>query len=511
MSTRQNKAKTLTEKIWGSDFLSSLPAKWRMSLKVIRTKTPGVPNNTDPDGGGDVLDSQVVTNRTNELEKTTTELDPDIGTLVDKDTNQAKQIVTRTETFVSAGATPDTPTATKDVKFENVGAGKVIQTVEEVGSVFDAKTYEKQRPDNIPERFKASTPAITEKHTVTGTATVPSLSTGDIEKSERQVNSFVKETSVTNRDIGSLSTLNGQEIQPRLGLTLPFTEEVEIEGFSGGAVTEVEPLGATLVKLKTYTTSGLLTYSKIFVGMTRLEVPPVLTDLDPFFDYREGGGDFTGTTGDCHWAGAGSWSYSLRGEGQGSAAVVAHVKHSVQQKWGGYTQTQRVVFFLTPPVSAANITTKLTTLLGATVSFMPSFDPTSVSVLLVSNAVSLRAEAQEHVQDGGSGDDNEEHSEYGGSGSSREHSLTIESLNIPPTLHSSFSGTVSDGFSLGASASADAGSESSSPGSEAVTAFVEITGPASTPTTLPTGLHIVALDPEIFYDKIMYHAEVVNM
>jgi hypothetical protein len=480
-----------------------------------------VPNDVGPETLSDtIIESKVETDQTGERQRKTVKKKSGNIILSAIRTNDQGQPVQVTRTLYPTGTTPATPSATQSVAVHDLGNGWSIQEVGVEGTyvdgtftpgVFSGSVFERELPITIPERFRDTNSVITTRTDESGTAVDPTLSGNEVKETQEQLTINKKRTTIVTYAPTVPQTRNGQDLE-RQGFVLPYEDRLENSGASlGNANTSVTPLSSSKDNAKEYDTSGLLTYSKIFVGMTRLEVPPVLTDLDPFFDYREGAGDFTSSVGDCHWDVAGSWSYSLRGEGQGSAAVVAHVKHSVQQKWGGYTKTQRVVFFLTPPVIASDITTKLTALLGSTVAFMPSFDPTSISVLLVSNAVSLRAEAQEHVQDGGSGATAEEHSEYGGSGSSREHSLTIESLNIPPTLHSSVSGTSSDGFSLGASASADAGSESSSPGSEAVSASVEITGPASSPTALPTGLHIVALDSEIFYDKIMYHAEVVNM
>jgi hypothetical protein len=73
---RKVDARTLTEKIWGSDFIASIPEGWRTALKYLRLKTPGVNNDTNPDTLTQTLvTSQVTTNRINELEKETVMLD----------------------------------------------------------------------------------------------------------------------------------------------------------------------------------------------------------------------------------------------------------------------------------------------------------------------------------------------------------------------------------------------------------------------------------------------------
>lgn len=75
-------ARTLTERVWGQSWIEAIPLKWRSALKYLTVKTPGVDNSTIPDeiGGTDgVINSQVVTNRINELEKTTSRLDGGIS------------------------------------------------------------------------------------------------------------------------------------------------------------------------------------------------------------------------------------------------------------------------------------------------------------------------------------------------------------------------------------------------------------------------------------------------
>jgi hypothetical protein len=84
MGDKQNPARTLTEKVWGTNFLDSIPAEWKSALRLLREKTPGVKNGSDPDTPT-VIDpdnleaeiiatSQVTTNRINELEKETTKI-----------------------------------------------------------------------------------------------------------------------------------------------------------------------------------------------------------------------------------------------------------------------------------------------------------------------------------------------------------------------------------------------------------------------------------------------------
>jgi hypothetical protein len=85
-------ARTLVEKRWGSSFLESIPIGWRVGLRTILRKTPGVENGTDPDAIVDpIVTSEVVTGRTNELEKNTTELDAEISTATEHGQQRNRQ------------------------------------------------------------------------------------------------------------------------------------------------------------------------------------------------------------------------------------------------------------------------------------------------------------------------------------------------------------------------------------------------------------------------------------
>jgi hypothetical protein len=518
MSTRQNKAKTLTEKIWGSDFLSSLPAKWRMSLKVIRTKTPGVPNNTDPDGGGDVLDSQVVTNRTNELEKTTTELDPDIGTLVDRDTNQVKQIVTRTETFVSAGATPDTPTATKDVKFENVGAGKVIQTVEEVPSVFDSALYEKRREDTVPEKFKTSIPAVTTKHIITGTASAPTLATGDLYRSQQQITMLTYELTITNRDISSLPTLEGQKYDEELNVLIPYTEQVVAAGSAlGNNATEVTPLGGGLDLVTIYDltaiASAFATFQLVFPSKANLDLPDVLYDLELINEEHSGEGNSSTPIFSGFWSGAGSWSITPSGTATGSQAVTPELIPTIEPTYGNRKSTTRLVFLLPMPVTNADVLGKVAAIIGASVTDWPDFRPQPVHAVLTGRQISLQVHASYHVQDGGSGASNEEHSESFVRGFSTEVGMIIKTKEIGSTIHGNlgpFNPYTIASFDL----TADAYYDSETQTTPAVSTSVEVRGAGSTggQTTIPaTGKHLLDSNGAPYrFNHAMIHAEVFD-
>lgn len=74
-------AKQLTDQFWGQNFIDAIPLKFRSALKYFNIKIPGVSNDTQPDeiGVDGVINSQVVTGRDNEREKTTSKLDGSVA------------------------------------------------------------------------------------------------------------------------------------------------------------------------------------------------------------------------------------------------------------------------------------------------------------------------------------------------------------------------------------------------------------------------------------------------
>ena len=120
--------------------------------------------------------------------------------LTQKATTNEKQIATITETL-QIGDTSETPTATKDIQSEVLGDGTYVVRKIEVPELFGAKSYSIQKPDVVPEKFRAQVPTTTEQLSKSGQAVPPSLATGELERSQQQVNDFVYREQVSKRDL----------------------------------------------------------------------------------------------------------------------------------------------------------------------------------------------------------------------------------------------------------------------------------------------------------------------
>lgn len=170
--------------------------------------------------------------------------------------------VTRTKTLAS-GAQTFTPSATVSGSVENIGDGLTVKTVDVKANVFESKAFSIERPDPIPQKFRVLAPTQTVEETLAGDAAMPSLTSGQISKSEQQVNKFVKRTSTTFRNTSSSDPLVGQVFTTEMGggiadvaETYPFNSTIPTTPEFGTVSDEIENLGdgtkiRRQVKLKT--------------------------------------------------------------------------------------------------------------------------------------------------------------------------------------------------------------------------------------------------------------------
>lgn len=120
--------------------------------------------------------------------------------LVNKKTDEHKQIVTVTRTWDLDTVAPPVPTSTTDVDFTRLGDGTAITEVLGVPNVFGGRDYVRERPDNVPPEFAALLEKQTFEETIEGTAADPTLGTGEYRREEQQVTEFTKRVSVLFRD-----------------------------------------------------------------------------------------------------------------------------------------------------------------------------------------------------------------------------------------------------------------------------------------------------------------------
>jgi len=76
----------------------------------------------------------------------------------------------------------------------------LVERIVDTPEIFTAQTFSVERPDPIPQKFRVAVPLQSEQEIVAGEAQIPSLSEGEISRTEEQRNKFLKRTTATSRD-----------------------------------------------------------------------------------------------------------------------------------------------------------------------------------------------------------------------------------------------------------------------------------------------------------------------
>ncbi len=147
-------------------------------------------------------------------------------TLTQKTTTNEGLLATVTETL-KEGDTTEQPNATKTVESESLGDGNYVVRITETPKIFVGKTFSVEKPDVLPQKFRASVQSVTEQETIEGDAEQPNLSSGEISKSEQQVTEFIKRTSTTSRDETSLPVTLTQKATNQEKQLVTITETLQ--------------------------------------------------------------------------------------------------------------------------------------------------------------------------------------------------------------------------------------------------------------------------------------------
>ena len=124
-------------------------------------------------------------------------------TLIDTHSNEKGQLVTRTRNYASGGQ-EFTPTAFLSGGVEDLGDGYTVLTTETLPDVFAHAVFSAERPDTTPEWARALLPDTTASDIYQGTASAPTLGTGDISARQEQLTEQTYRLTVTTRPAAML-------------------------------------------------------------------------------------------------------------------------------------------------------------------------------------------------------------------------------------------------------------------------------------------------------------------
>lgn len=365
-----------------------------------------------------------------------------------KETNAFRQLATKVRQLVSSSSA--TPTALRKVTVRDLGNGLKEEEVTDDPSLFDGHSITVTKPNPIPERFRASEATTTDiiRSAATSIST-PTLSATEFRKTVEREDAFIVRTTVESLDVGALPTLYGQDVDQTTGVLLPYSERVVASGATlGAANTTVTPLSDDWDLSRTTDITALETafaaYKQVFPGRANINLPDVLGSFD-IIEEASAGDANDDIAGMGYWSGHGSYSIPSNAQAETEQTVTFKVLEHIIPTYGNNKPTTRAIFLMKSPITSAALLSKITSVLGLSVSAWPDFNPEPATVIITGRSLSLMVKATYHIQDGGS-DDGSEHAESGGIGYSIKKGTQITTLRLPPTIHG---GSGSGGSGLG--------------------------------------------------------------
>jgi len=350
---------------------------------------------------------------------------------------------TITETYQTGDDTLTSRSALVSVESDALGDGTFVVKKTELASVFDQQAKSAQKPDVIPERYRASASAKTTTSISSDATTVSdiTLGTNELEKSIQRVSAFTKKTSVTSRDNGTLPTLTGQDYDASIGAVVPYTEKITFTGDTLiAALSDVSPLSSDYKLVRTIDTTNLTAalsaISLQFPSRATLSIPPVLESIEVVWDQTTDDGsyasNFTGTAFGTSW----SLSGSERAEAKGASSLTPSFVIKMKDTWATNIPTSTHVFFLPTPCTEAHILTALQSKYpsGTVIKRWPVFKPKSDTIVAFGTKVSVTVEGSASASRSVSSSNNCSDATVG-KGESKYSSTTSVVANIPSCIH----------------------------------------------------------------------------
>jgi hypothetical protein len=337
--------------------------------------------------------------------------------------------------------------------------------------------------------------------------------------------------------IMTIARLLGQDYDEVLDVGIPYFQADVAAGTTGLNRSDVRPIDYLRSRIKSIDITAAKTvldnYLLSFPSTTNIDAPDILNDILIGFEDSVGAGSSTDEITTYGWSGNHSFTFPSRATAQGSSGLTGDVIPMITPFYGIKRHVTNYLFFMPAPVTSDQIVARLEALTGLTVTDWSDFHPTNITVTLISTKLSARVEAgfttHHSVSDSGNAD-----VESTSTGTSKEVTVVIKTVRIPPTVHgdvipkkledntSLFSGSHIDGMDLtydSAGATVEAHAAGAGPHADA---SVNIVGTmrviarglsaTSGPTSLPdTGLLIVNTNAAPYkYGYVRIHAEVID-
>lgn len=454
----------------------AIPREFLAGIDLYTTTQKVLPN-TPADKDALVVESTVVPENSEiSVKKTTSFAEGSLPkTSTSYETNKEGQVVTVVKTIQEQA---DAPTfgeikaivgATTEVEVENRLGGVSYEIVKQTEEVFDNKVVSVEKPEIIPERFRAGILTTTTTRTSEGTSlTALSLDNGEIGKTARRMTEHTVQSSIVERPIDSTPTLAGVEYNKELGVSIPYTEAIVDTGM-WAAGSDVVPLSASKQLARTTdfaaAKAAILALHYQFPTQERIDLPNKLISLKAVYTKAVGGGS--------------GWTEkrdTLESQAAGSLGISGDLLVEIEQGYNGPVPATIHLFYL--EASAAN-TNAIKTKTGA--SIWPAVKPRSHTIVMRGLRFT-RSIGEERTSDGTN--------TLVASSANGSNSVDISVTQIPPTIHGAIS--ITESYDEIGQAYSASGTNSSAP--------FELSGsglttpdslPATNITVFPSGKYIL--------------------
>ena len=457
------------------------PASTAISIKIVPETIYRAKRTTISLPAGSVLPTLTATRRNEHGQ---------VETLVESITDGSQTLPTITALITAASQDP-------------IGGGLFLRSITTIPSVYAGDEYTVEIPNAIPEEFRAL--ALTTSHALTaaGTATMPTLGTGEYRKSVRQVDAQTIRTETTAlntaalpltvtdselvdgnavsitktlkagtqsftasaltldgsgvRDLGngltlmtvralpSYPTLQGQTIDNKFGLPLPFTSQemspAAAAAYAGQSNKEIIPKTQLLSQVRdvSLTTAGatiLDAYCKPMPGVVaRVNgIPDVLLSVGVEWNTSNGKADSSETASASASGSSGHIEANLRNSAQASASIIPSVVPVILTPEVNNRPVMDYYFFVPDGSSVAAVLSKLSTIIGGTVNPWPLFQTVSHTIVCKGEKVSVRASASTGLSVS-FGENGNALSRSQGNSADQDTTSISQTTTIKPTIH----------------------------------------------------------------------------
>lgn len=305
----------------------------------------------------------------------------------------------------------------------------------------------------------------------------------------------------------------GQQLNRYTGIPEPFTEQdtqvALAKPLVGNSDVEITPTDRNSSLVRTYTipTADILAFSRTFVETGAIDLPDTLATPTSVYETHTGQGASSETATGGTVGTNPNLSLSITSSAQSSAGLIPDLQILVKPNSRSVKPLTKILFYSTEGDTLADILTRLTAIVGATVSFWPDFDGAKQPIAFTLKGQQASISANATVKESISAGTTDTYIQSTGTGDSYSLGSSIKTINVPPTIHAGITisgASASDTIDATAEAIMDSGpgwnalSASETASATVAASVTPSTVSGTTITAIPsTGINLMRLSGEL--------------